>query len=68
VDDIDSMINSYNLIVCSGYCFCVPIFKIVTGKNDLTRHISHREAVFGTVIHGIFDAWHYKCAMDLHVD
>jgi len=30
-----------------------------TGKNDLTRHITHREAVLGPVIHSIFDAWHY---------
>jgi len=30
-----------------------------TGKNDLTRRITHREAVFGPVIHSIFDAWHY---------
>jgi hypothetical protein len=31
-----------------------------TRKNDLTRHVTHREAVFGSVIHSIFDAWHYK--------
>jgi hypothetical protein len=31
-----------------------------TGKNDLMRHVTHREAVFGTVIHSIFDAWHYE--------
>jgi len=31
-----------------------------TGKNDLTRRVTHREAVFGTVIHSIFDAWHYE--------
>jgi len=30
-----------------------------TGKNDLTRRVTHREAVFGPVIHSIFDAWHY---------
>jgi len=30
-----------------------------TGKNDLTRRVSHREAVFGPVIHSIFDVWHY---------
>jgi len=36
------------------------IHMIVTGKNDLTRRITHREAVFGTVIHSIFDAWHYE--------
>jgi len=34
--------------------------QIHTGKNDLTRHVTHREAVFGTVIHSIFDAWHYE--------
>jgi hypothetical protein len=39
-----------------------------TGKNDLTRRVTHREAVFGTVIHSIFDAWHYECPMDLQVD
>jgi len=31
-----------------------------TGKNDLMRRVTHREAVFGTVIHSIFDAWHYE--------
>ena len=31
-----------------------------TGKNDLTRRVTHREAVFGPVIHSIFDAWHYE--------
>jgi hypothetical protein len=39
-----------------------------TGKNDLTRRVTHREAVFATVIHSIFDAWHYECPMDLQVD
>ena len=31
-----------------------------TGKNDLTQRVTHREVVFGTVIHSIFDAWHYE--------
>jgi len=31
---------------------------ICTGKNDLTRRVTHREAVFGMVIHSIFDMWH----------
>jgi len=31
-----------------------------TGKNDLTRCITHTEAVVGTAIHRIFDAWHYQ--------
>jgi hypothetical protein len=31
-----------------------------TEKNDLTRRVTHREAVFGPVIHSIFDAWHYE--------
>jgi hypothetical protein len=30
-----------------------------TRKNDLTRRVTRREAVFGMVIHSIFDAWHY---------
>jgi len=30
-----------------------------TRKNDLTRRVTHREAVFGMVIHSIFGAWHY---------
>jgi len=34
--------------------------KAITGKNDLTRCKTHREAVSGTVIHSIFDGWHYK--------
>jgi len=29
------------------------------GKNDLTWHVTHREAVFGLVIHSIIDGWHY---------
>ena len=40
----------------------------ITGKNDLTRRVTHREAVFGTVIHSIFDAWHYECPTDLQAD
>jgi hypothetical protein len=36
------------------------IKSTLTGKNDLTRRVTHREAVFGTVIHSIFDAWHYE--------
>jgi len=32
---------------------------VVTGKNDLTRYVTHREAVFRPVIHSIFDAWQY---------
>jgi hypothetical protein len=43
-------------------------FAIYTGKNDLTRRVTHREAVCGPVIHSIFDAWHYERPMDLHVD
>ena len=39
-----------------------------TGKTNLMRRITHREAVFGTVLHSIFDAWQYECSMDLHVD
>jgi len=31
-----------------------------SGKNDLTRRVTHREAVCGLVIHSIFDAWHYE--------
>jgi hypothetical protein len=39
-----------------------------TGKNDLTRCVTHRQAVFGMVIHSIIDKWHYECPVDLHVD
>ena len=46
----------------------VLITPYYTRKNDHMRCISHREAVFGTVIHNIFDAWHYACHMDIHVD
>jgi len=35
-------------------------WPVYTGKNDLTRRVTHREAVFGPVIHSIFDAWHYE--------
>jgi len=31
-----------------------------TRKNDLTWRITNREAIFGSVIHSIFDEWHYK--------
>jgi len=34
--------------------------SLATGKNDYARRAVHREAVFGTVIYSIFDAWHYK--------
>ena len=29
-------------------------------KHDLMRHVTHREADSGTVIHRIFDVWHYE--------
>ena len=35
-------------------------YCISTGKNDLKQHVTHREAVIQTVIHSIFDAWHYE--------
>jgi len=38
----------------------VPDRECYTGKNDLTRCVTHREAVCRPVIHGIFDAWHYE--------
>jgi hypothetical protein len=38
----------------------IVLFCICTGKNDLTRRVTHREAVFGPVIHSIIDAWHYE--------
>jgi len=66
--------NCYSMI---GSCFNyrtihahdVQVEAIVyTGKNDLTRRVTHREAVFEMVIHSIFDAWHYECPMDLNVD
>jgi len=34
--------------------------KYYTGQNDLTLHITHREAVSGTVIHSIFDMWYHE--------
>jgi len=40
--------------------FAVAALCRYTWKNDLTRRVAHREAVFGTVIHSIFDAWHYE--------
>jgi hypothetical protein len=39
---------------------CLPEQIDHTGKNDLTRRVTHREAVSGSVIHSIFDAWHYE--------
>jgi hypothetical protein len=38
----------------------VTAFIILTGKNDLTRRVTHREAVCAPVIHSIIDAWHYE--------
>jgi hypothetical protein len=35
-------------------------YRYTTGKNDLARRAAHREAVFRTVFHSIFDAWHYE--------
>ena len=32
----------------------------LTGKNNLTRCVTHRTAVSATMIHSIFDAWHYE--------
>jgi hypothetical protein len=32
----------------------------ITGKNDLTRPVTHREAILEPVIHSIFDVWHYE--------
>ena len=31
-----------------------------SGKNDLTRRVTHRAAGFRPVIHSIFGAWHYE--------
>jgi len=33
---------------------------IYTGKNNLTQYVTDREAVFGRVIHTMFEVWHYK--------
>jgi hypothetical protein len=38
----------------------MKVLLLYSGKNDLTRRVTHREAVFGTVIHSIFDEWHYE--------
>ena len=37
-----------------------PLRYLGTGKNDLTRRVTHREAASGSVIHSIFDACHYE--------
>ena len=34
-------------------------YCISTGKNDLIRRVTYREAVFQMVIDNIFTAWHY---------
>jgi len=31
-----------------------------SGKNNLMRQVTHREAVLRSVIHSILDVWHYK--------
>jgi len=31
-----------------------------TGENDITWHVTHKEAVFEMVIHSIYDMWHYE--------
>jgi hypothetical protein len=43
--------------ICST---CIGTLVVwITGKNNLTQCITHREAVFAPVINGIFDGWHY---------
>jgi len=37
----------------------VIIIGHYTINNDLTRRVTNREAVFGMVMHFIFDGWHY---------
>ena len=32
------------------------------------QHVTHREAVSGTVIHRIFAMWHYEVRVDLTVN
>ena len=34
--------------------------KYYGGQNDLTWHVTQREAVSGTVINDIFEVWHYE--------
>ena len=48
------------MIADRNLSFEMPIAASVTGKNDLTRRITHREAVFGMVIHSIFDVLYYE--------
>ena len=42
--------------------------KTIIRKNDLVQHTTHREAVFHTVLHTIFDAWNYKALWTCGVD
>jgi hypothetical protein len=37
---------------------CILTFDC--GKNDHVGRAAHREAVSGTVIHSVFDTWHYE--------
>jgi len=46
-------------IINKMFCGC-GILITNTRKNDLMRHVTPREAVFGPVIHSIFDTWHYE--------
>jgi hypothetical protein len=52
----DLFLGSLTLYVLS----LMGTWEIITGKNCHARRATHREAVFGTVIHSIFDAWHYE--------
>ena len=38
----------------------INLYCISTRKNDLMQHVTHRKADFQTVIHSIFDSWHYE--------
>jgi hypothetical protein len=52
--------NCVHFVVFEVALFVAQSAIGLTGKNDLTRRATHREAVSGTVIHSIFDAWYYE--------
>jgi len=59
---LQGLMPSVNISGISPSLISVPLNTCTwysTGKHDLTQRVTHREADFGTVIHSIFDAWHY---------
>ena len=53
-------IKSPNFLAAESRVYLEHSVTNYTGKNDLLRQVTHREAVFGVVIHSIISMWHYE--------